>query len=255
MPRPTRDQVINPENPNHIVVRGNNRRRLFSYPRDYESFLWLFARANHDHDCSVHALCVMTNHAHDLTTPPSVAGMSECVKGFAQRYAQLRNTARGATGKLFEQRYYSKPIADDAHMLAAMMYIEANPIRAGLVTDAADYPWSTHALHVGFRSAIPRTLWTPSRWYLALGHTDAERARTYRELFADYIARGMPDEEDRFVELSYLDKPYTRRLLRPNGTRAAEPASNGFVRFAPDAQRSPSDGGVERDPKRWPPKR
>lgn len=248
MVRPTRDQLINPENPNHIILRGNNRRRLFSYPRDYQSFLWFFGRANDAMACSVHALCMMTNHVHNLTTPPSVDATSECVKTFAQRYAQLRNEARGGSGKLFEQRFRSKPIADDAHMLAAMLYIEANPIRAGLVTNPADYPWSTYSLHAGFRSAIPRALWTPSSWYLSLGRTTEQRERAYRELFDDYIAKGMPDEEGRWLELSYLDEPYTRRLLRPNGSRAAEPASNGFVRFPPDVERLQADAGAERDP-------
>jgi putative transposase len=160
----------------------------------------------------------MANHVHDLTTPPSVEMASKCVARFAQRYAQLRNAQRGGSGKLFEQRFYSKPVADDGYLLRATIYIDANPVRAGLVTDPLDYPWSTYALHAGVarRSGIPVSLWTPSPWYLSLGATRSKRAERYRELFDAHVAT------IDFPELAYLDEPYTRRLLRPNGSRAAE---------------------------------
>ena len=211
--RKPRSEILIAELPNHLILRGNNRRRLFSYPKDYRTFLWHLGRAAEETNCLVHSLCLMTNHVHNLTTPPSVDAASKCIARVAQRYAQLRNAQRNGSGKLFEQRFYSKPVETDDYLLAATLYIEANPIRAGVVTNALDYPWSTYPLHAGCpeRSAVPRQLWAPSRWYLSLGHSARERARAYCELFDAYVGqRPIDDDGDR----------YTRRLLRPNGSRA-----------------------------------
>jgi putative transposase len=169
----------------------------------------------------------MPNHVHDLTVPPTVEALSGCVKRVAQRYAQLRNAKRGGTGKLFEERFDSKPIANEHHLIAATVYIEANPLRAGIARNALDYPWSTYALHAGEpnRSAIPRSLWTPSPWYLSLGSSAGKRASVYRELFDAYVAK---DDFREFEYLAHLDEsPYQvrvnqGRVRRPNGSRAAE---------------------------------
>jgi putative transposase len=164
---------------------------------------------------------MMPNHVHDMTTPPSVETMSACVKRFAQRYAQIRNAKRGDSGKLFEERFYSRPIENERHLIAATVYIDANPLRAGIAKNALDYPWSTYALHVGEpnRSAIPRSLWSPSPWYLSLGSSARKRADVYRELFDSYVAK---DDFSEFEHLKYLDDSPHRRVWRPNGSRAAE---------------------------------
>jgi putative transposase len=235
MARKPRDERLDPEIPNHIIVRGNNRRRLFSYPNDYRTFLWQFARASENTQCSMHAMSLMGNHVHQIVTPPTVDAASACVGQYAQRYAQIRNGRRDATGKLFEERFYSKPIADDAHMIAATLYIDANAVHAGVVKDAADYPWSTFALHAGLpkRSEIHPNLWTPSDWYLSLGPSPAQRASAYRELFDAYIERGGDAEiEEEWKAFTRLEAPYGRRLLRPNGSYAREP----ILRFRPGGQ-------------------
>lgn len=222
MPRPPRDLILAPDQPNHLVLRGNNRRRLFSYPREYEIFLWYLTAARNETKCLIHALCLMANHVHLLVTPPSVEIASKFVAFFAQRYAQTRNASRDATGKLFEQRFYSKPIADIAHLRSATMYIEANPLRAGVATTDR-YRWSTYALHARVSSStISHALWTPSDWYLGLGDSMCERSESYREQLADYVTRDDPAEEERWAHLRYLDLVYRRRLLRPDGSRAAE---------------------------------
>ena len=224
MPRMPRDCYVIPDQPNHVILRGNNRRRLFSYVDDRKLFLRMFSRACGEYGCLVHALCMMKNHVHDLTTPLSVEGMSSTVKRFAQRYAQVRNKTKRGTGKLFEQRYKSKPIQDERHLIAATAYIEANPIRAGVVADARDYPWSTYPLHIGEpeRSAIPVTLWTPTEWYLSLGRTPTQSAARYREIFDGYVAKPERFGEFGLDEHDELDEESSYRITRPNGSRAAE---------------------------------
>jgi putative transposase len=212
--------------PAHVILRANNRRRLFSYPRDYRQFAWLLDRAASAMSCPTHALCLMANHVHKLTTPPAHEDLSACIKSYAQVYAQRRNRERGGSGKLFEERYYSKLVTSDIQFVLTTFYIEANPLRAGLVDDALAYPWSTHAFHAGepTRSALHPACWKPSRWYLSLGDTPAQRALVYRKRFDDYLEAGrQPDHADEVAQIETRSaKPYRRRLLRPNGSRASE---------------------------------
>lgn len=220
MVRKPRSERLIPNIPNHFVHRANNRRRLFSYPDDYATFLWHLGRASDEHEVSVHALSLMANHVHVLATPPSVTATSRWVAQFAQRYAQIRNGRRGGTGKLFEERYYSKPVDTEEYLMTVTLYIEANPVRGGIVDDAIDYRWSTYALHAGAaeRSAVAPSSWVPTQWYVALGSSDMERAARYRELFVNYTR----SDNEVWPQFRRVESDYTRRLLRPDGSRASE---------------------------------
>jgi putative transposase len=228
MPRPRR-QIL-PGHPNHIVFRGNNRRRLFSYKGDYEMFVRFLIRAHREKGCALAAATIITNHGHTMCVPPTIELASKCMQRFLQDYASVRNRKREATGKLFEERYYSKPITSELQLAYTVMYIDANAIRAGLVTDAMDYCWSTYAIHAGEpeRSAIPMSAWTPSAWYRGLGRTTDERATRYRQIFKMYLADGLaPDHVDEFRRFELLsEEPYRHRLRRPDDSRAAEDASS-----------------------------
>jgi putative transposase len=228
MPRPLR-QIL-PGHPNHIVFRGNNRRRLFSYKSDYEMFVRFLIRAHREKGCGLSAANIITNHGHTMCVPPTIELASKCMQRFLQDYASVRNRKREATGKLFEQRYYSKPITSELQLAYTVMYIDANAIRAGLVADAMDWRWSTYPIHAGEpeRSAIPLSAWTPSNWYRGLGRTTDERAMRYRQIFQMYLAHDpAPDHVDEFRHFELLsEQPYRHRLRRPDHTRAAESASS-----------------------------
>ena len=230
MARKLRSQTIQPGSPNHIIARGNNRRRLFSYRTDYRRYLVLLERAAAKHQTATHALVLMANHIHDVRTPPTVEAASKTMKSCLQAYASYRNQRRETSGKLFEQRYFSEPIIDERQLAITVCYVEANPIRAGLVDDPRDYPWSTYALRAGYpgRSAIPRRMWTPEPWYLSLAPTAKQRASVYRDVFWDYLRTGeRPDHGEVIDELEEVSStPYTRRLLRPDNSRASEPEAN-----------------------------
>ncbi|UCF47459.1 MAG: transposase, partial [Myxococcales bacterium] len=153
MPRAAR-QVLEGV-PHHIVLRGNNRRRLFSYPRDYLFFLALMSGQLTRSNMSAHALCLMPNHVHLLATPFREDALGTFVKRVAQRYAQVRNKRYQTTGKLFEQRYYSRPMKSESHLAIATAYVDLNPVRARLVDDGNEYEWSTHRIHCGLSCPAP----------------------------------------------------------------------------------------------------
>jgi putative transposase len=204
--------------PHHIVLRGNNRRRLFSYPRDYLHFVSLMNRHLSSSELSVHALCLMPNHVHLLLTPFRKLALGAFIKKVAQRYAQVRNKRYGTTGKLFEQRYYSRPMRSDKHLAIATAYIDLNPVRAHLVGDGNDYEWSTHRIHCGMtcRTKSLHSLWSPSDWYRRLAEDPAEQAAAYRDWIADCRERDEWDEVRKDP-----NSPRGGAPTRPNRSRAA----------------------------------
>ncbi len=225
MGRKLRSETIEPGHPCHIVTRGNNRRRLFSYPYERLEFFRILGAALDDTRCRLHVICLMTNHVHLLLTPPSVSAASDLMKVALQRYAQRRNNRRGGDGKLFDQRYFSVAIRDEAQLAATQMYIESNPLRPAIVEDLADFPWSSYPIHACLDTGkVPANLLSPTTWYLSLGDTAAERAVAYRRAFAAYLERGEPPRHAEYLDIyEAASHPYARRLRRPDGSSAREP--------------------------------
>lgn len=225
--RISRQESVVPGLPHHVILRGNNRRRIFSYPCDHLYFLSRLAKAMLGVDCRVHALALMANHVHLLATPATVEDLSRFVQSFAQAYAMYRNRSRGATGKLFEQRFDAKPVQDDAYLERVTIYIDSNPLRAGLVDDPLDQPWTTYGIHAGRPdvSRIPLSIWTPSVWYSGLAATAGDRAVRYGERFTEVFEeykRRRAEEDAGFAIEAITQDSYTRRLMRPDGSHARD---------------------------------
>ncbi len=202
--------------PHHIVLRGNNRRRLFSYPRDYLAFIGLLEKHLHRTGARLAALTLMTNHGHMVATPPALPSLADLMRGTLQPYAQKRNRERQSSGKLFEQRFRSFPIRSDGQLARTIAYVGLNPERAR-VCAAADYQWTTYRLHAGGSEPVLGRLWTPSPWYLGLGSSPWERSAAYlRWIEHERGADGGPASAD-------LEDPVVAgapRILRPDGSRA-----------------------------------
>lgn len=64
------------------------------------------------------------------------------------RYAQYFNTRSGRTGHLWQNRFFACVLGQD-HLWSALAYVERNPVRAGMVDRAAEYRWSSAAVHQG----------------------------------------------------------------------------------------------------------
>jgi putative transposase len=221
----TRHRVVLPEVPHHVILRGNNRRIIASYASDFRRLLRLLVEAAKETRCLILAGALLTNHLHLIVTPPDPASLPRFVRHWAQRYARRRNLERGGSGKLFEQRYTSKPLLDDAALAAATRYVDLNPVRAGCVVEAEAYRWSTAALHLGCpASDWPRELWHPSPWYLGLAPEPEARAAFYRS-WLDLDLSGDNEELCSSDDDAHAWLHYARRLRRPDGTRACDRAA------------------------------
>lgn len=223
MSRQPRHRTVRPGLPHHIVTRGNNRRRLFSYPRELGLYLWYLLGMLEGVECVLHQITLMANHVHMIVTPPTVEALSSLMKGLNQRYAQARNRLREGSGKLFEERYWSKAITSTEQLAATTVYNDTNAYQAGLLDDPFAHRWSTTGLHAGVPGTERRIqdLWTPSAWYQGLGDDANARAAAYRTYTSEYLmTKEIPASLEGCWWLDELTAPYKRRLERPNRSSA-----------------------------------
>lgn len=168
-----------PGYPHHVIQRGNNRQPIFSTPADYQLLLDLMDENARKFDVAVHAYVLMSNHFHLLVTPQTQDGLPQMMQAVGRRYVRYFNDIQGRTGTLWEGRYKSTLIQTDRYLMACMAYIDLNPVRAGLVAQARDYPWSSHGHYIG-QKVDP--LITPHSLYWGLGNTPFAREAAYAEL-------------------------------------------------------------------------
>ena len=135
--------------PQHIVQRGNNRLPCFLDDEDRQRYLQLLLEALGRFGCRLHAYVLMDNHVHLLMTPGEASAVSRLMHTFARNYAGLFNHRHGRSGTLWEGRYKSCLVDSDGYFLACSRYIELNPVRAWMVAEPADHPWSSHRTNAG----------------------------------------------------------------------------------------------------------
>ncbi len=107
------------------------------------------------------AYCLMTNHVHLVVLPHKSDSLAKGIGRTHFMYTQYVNRLHGRSGHLWQGRFYSA-LLDDHHLLAAIRYLERNPIRAKIVRRADNYPWSSATAHLGredTRGLIDLTRW------------------------------------------------------------------------------------------------
>jgi putative transposase len=134
--------------PHHVTQRGNRRQRVFFEERDYQAYLWHLGETCRRFGAAVWAYCLMPNHVHLVLLPKCRAALARSVGSTHHRYTWRINHHRGWCGHLWQDRFYSTAM-DQGHLLAAVRYVELNPVRAGLVGEAAAWPWSSARHHLG----------------------------------------------------------------------------------------------------------
>ena len=142
MPRAPR--IVVPGVPHHVTQRGNRRGAVFFSDDDRRSYLALLREYAAKHSVKVLAYCLMPNHVHLVVVPPVADSLHRALKPVHMRHAQRLNHWRDWTGHLWQGRFFSSPL-DENYLWAAIRYVELNPVRAGLVDNAATYAWSSAA--------------------------------------------------------------------------------------------------------------
>ena len=136
-----------PDLPYHVTQRGNRRQAVFFREADRALYLTLLREQATRYELAVWAYCLMTNHIHLIVVPRQDGNLPRAIGETHRRYTRAINFHEGWRGYLWQGRFGSV-LLDEPHLLAAVRYVERNPVTAGLVTHAEDYPWSSARAHV-----------------------------------------------------------------------------------------------------------
>lgn len=218
--------------PHHLIQRGNNRQAIFVDDADREQLLTLLEQASRAFKVAIHSYVLMDNHFHLLASPETAEGIPQAMQAVGRSYVRYFNDRHSRTGTLWEGRYKSTLVQAERYLLACMVYIDLNPVRAGIVADPAAYRWSSHAHYVGRRA---EKLVTPPALFWELGNTPFARELAYVDLvrtgitdkqkhaLTDSTLRGWAMGDESYV--AQLQKTTVRRLSRskPGRPRANKP--------------------------------
>jgi putative transposase len=188
-------RLVLPNQPHHVIQRGNNRQIIFRDEDDFPRFLgWLKDSAKF-YGVAVHAYVLMPNHLHLLATPSDHQALALMMQKVGRLYVPWFNKKHERTGGLFEGRFRTSLVDTERYFMVCSRYIELNPVRAHLVANAIDYPWSSYPHHAGIRQD---SLVSDHSLYWALGNTPFQREASYTEM----VQQGITDEEVEQISLA-----------------------------------------------------
>jgi putative transposase len=139
-------RIVVPGCPHHVTHRGNHGDDIFFTPRDRDLYIAILKRHSARYNLDILAWCLMSNHIHLVAAPADGDSLAKTIGHTHRKYSRKINEDRGWSGHLWANRYYSTPL-DEPHLMASVKYVETNPVHAGLVSRAEDWPWSSARAH------------------------------------------------------------------------------------------------------------
>lgn len=127
----------------HVLNRGNERRAIFRDAQDREGFLTRLGRCSQRFGLAVYTYVLMGNHYH-LLVRTREANLSAAIQWLGVSYSTWHNARHERSGHLFQGRFKSFLVSEDAYIYRLLLYVHRNPLRARLVERLADYPWSSY---------------------------------------------------------------------------------------------------------------
>jgi putative transposase len=191
----------------HVMMRGINRDAIFLEDEDRQRFLDLLNVVRQTSGCLVLAYCLMPNHVH-LVLQTTAEPIGTVIKRLGVRYAGWFNRKYERVGHLFQDRFKSIPVEDDAYLVTLLRYVWNNPVEAGLSKFSDTYPWSSR-----------RYLGQPGTAVDGFRLRELVPAQTLAELGAEQGPRaGSPQAEiPRGRPTRFTDEAAAQMLLRACG--------------------------------------
>ncbi|MCX5696574.1 MAG: transposase [Candidatus Omnitrophica bacterium] len=128
----------------HITTRGNQRQPVFLDQKDYRVYLTQLCKYKKQCGFLLYGFCLMPNHLHIIGEPKVQENLAKFMQKLSRSYTAYFNKRYKKVGHLWQGRFKSKAIIKDGYLIDCIQYVEMNPVRAGLVKSASDYPWSSH---------------------------------------------------------------------------------------------------------------
>ena len=164
----------------HSILRGNNRRNIFFSNEDRLQFYSLLEEGISRFRYHIHAFCLMTNHVHLLIEISDIT-LSKIMQNLSFRYAQWINKKLNQIGHLFQGRYKAILVQNQDYLVHLCRYIHLNPLKAKLVQNLADYPWSSHQTYLGKEELN----WVTTQEILSLIQQLPNHLSTYQKFIED----------------------------------------------------------------------
>ncbi len=207
-------RLVVPGYPHHVTQRGIRRQQTFFDHTDYQTYIELIKELKVKAGVDIWAYCLMPNHVHLIAVPSEKQSLARLFGTAHHRYAKRVNAIHDWRGHLWQERFYSV-VMDETHTLAAMRYVELNPVRAGLCRRADEWPWSSVHGNLGNKSdelvdksAVRDIISDWQRFlseYSESSLIDSLRTQT---------STGRPTGDDRFIKA--LERKTGRRIRRYN---------------------------------------
>jgi len=134
--------------PHHVTQRGNNRENVFFDDQDRRTYLEYLNKYAVKYQFDLWAYCLMSNHIHLLAVPHEQDSLALGIGLVNQNYTRYINRKYLRSGRLWQNRFFSCIVDTDEHLWEVARYIENNPVKAGMATEALGYKWSSARYHL-----------------------------------------------------------------------------------------------------------
>ncbi len=185
--------------PHHVTQRGVRRMRTFFDDGDYEVYLSLMGEWCGKIGVEIWAYCLMPNHVHLIAVPKREESLARGIGEAHRRYTRHVNFKQEWKGYLWQGRFASFPM-DEPYLLAAVRYVELNPVRANLVERAEDWQWSSARAHLEEKNDGVVKVWPMldrvNDWVALLASDD----RTVYDDFRKHERTGRPLGDESFID-------------------------------------------------------
>ncbi|ATW26765.1 REP-associated tyrosine transposase [Candidatus Formimonas warabiya] len=127
----------------HIIMRGINRQSIFEDGEDCVKFIQTIQQYKEKSGYAIYAYCLMGNHVH-LLIKTGQEPLEQIMRRICGSYVYWYNSKYQRIGNLFQDRFKSEPVEDDAYFFVVLRYIHQNPVKAGMVGSIEQYEWSSY---------------------------------------------------------------------------------------------------------------
>lgn len=199
----------------HVIARGNQRRRTFLAPQDFEDYLSRLWRYHEKFHFILYAYCLMPNHVHLLIETKEVP-LSKIMQAIQFSYTQSFNHRHKKVGHLFQGRYKAVLCEKDEYLLQLIRYIHLNPVRAKIANDPKKYPWSSHRALLGLEK-FPRC--DVDAALKEFGRKRKTAIKRYESFVLDAIGMGHKKEFYQWRDQRILgEEDFANEILSSEGT-------------------------------------
>ncbi|MBW2296778.1 MAG: transposase [Deltaproteobacteria bacterium] len=193
----------------HLLSRGNEGRKIFRDNLDRNFFLATLGELSDRFDIDIYAFVLMDNHYH-LLVQTHHANLKKAMHWFGTTYTQRFNWHHSRNGHLFQGRYKSIIVQNNAYMLRLSCYIHRNPLRAGIVNRLAEYRWSSYLTYAYGHTAPD---WLATKMILSQ-FGNRENHRQYREKVQSYAKEEKRLWEDLRHGMLIGSKSFIKRIRK-----------------------------------------